>query len=616
MDVDDDLVVISNEEERRPADAGETQAQLPAGVAVAWMLEDHDSDSLPTTDNGELMVSGENRTRDLAIDNYGAGARRDLSDAQREPDYLLYDDRMPQELITRAPGQPLAQFEVSLGTVRSDVGDETVQTASEYRDTRVRAFHENDRWPGERHTGQPFQTDEQAEVEDSVVKYGWVPDDDDDSYGGGATEDVEDADEQTFEFPGGIHSTSDAQAVYGRDEMANREAVAAMDFDEPAPVHPEHEWLAAMPASEDWSREELEEMGRDALLIAGWFKDDGVERVRPDDVSRHPRLGTVLDRAPADGRPYAMTPDETYDPGEAVLRWTTDERRREIVSQAKRIKTTVDPDVAIDLPSVPALVNEVAAALPGVGGSVIDATTQVAMRYRDEDDNTIIGGHPDWMTSGRYSVRLTVEGTVTAVMDDPSHPRQGQVFYIEDDEGRQAKATVWCGHHFANPKSWEFVSPHTSSERCAFVTKGDRVLLEDFTVREYNGKTILASSRKDKQASELHILADSDSEWCPTGYGPSEDIETNDDQSTTITGDDLDVEKEVPGMRSAVRSKAFVREFLPTWRDNAEQWYGDLAEKRAMHAAISWTYPNVSWMPDWFVEKHADSPDDDVVETN
>lgn len=234
--------------------------------------------------------------------------------------------------------------------------------------------------------------------------------------------------------------------------------------------------------------------------------------------------------------------------------------------------------------------------------SARDVAFEFMQELTREGNGRIIGGYELWVTDAKYDKKLTFEGEVVAVFENPSHNRQAQAGYVVDDMGRSAKFTIWKGHDEDNSPDWAFHGACDAPDRCRTVSKGDRVLFENFTARTFNGEVVIESTRLGARKSETHILSEGEGP-CPTGYPDVEgSVEAPPERSLSIDEDD-GPKREVPSQTHSVRSPGWVEQQMPdnlAYRVDSDRFKG-FAEKIAFHKAMEWTFP-ARMCPDWFIE--------------
>jgi hypothetical protein len=233
-----------------------------------------------------------------------------------------------------------------------------------------------------------------------------------------------------------------------------------------------------------------------------------------------------------------------------------------------------------DQPSTEELAELLARRMTQTGEEPRGAAMTVVSQAKQRHQSHIIGGHPGWYEYADFNMTVDVfDVTVTQVYKDPRHSRQAQCFIVEDEYGRQAKVTVWKGHDSAKPDDWRICKPGLSPETCEPVAEGDVVDLRDFVVKgNYNGQTILESSRRDWRESSVDILSRrQDSPDIHTGYT---DVGGSASQTRALCDPTGDV---VAKQRNAVLRQ-------------------DTVEKRGFTNCVKWSYPK-SICPDWFIQK-------------
>jgi hypothetical protein len=583
---DDDMVVIAPNEERKPGAASAEQGGVDVGVPHADRVI---SESLASRNEGELeerMVSGSERNKQIATRNVdydqAEGGQMDIKSIDPH-----WDEKAGQSLY-RPRGMELSTFVEVASTVHSDVGEES-ETFDERVNAKRRVLNESPR-----HPRGPHREAEQGDSPASEAEYGWSEDEAEAL--ADALDEHEEDDQQAIpsdvvEQPTetGEPTIANRVAVVGEMEMSNQVA-------EQMQAHNDAEWRPTPPAFASLfpsvhtiEQETLTLKGEDTM----WYEAMGME-----DYDVEQLFGLARHKAFAAYNESSADMQETLDDiGETIYEQWEDEWS----------------DVVGFTPSPKGLAAAVADHM-GDGDHPRDAGMNLIESVRQEASECLIGGHEGWVTSPNYDTKITVSGTVVALFDDPAHPQQAQAGYVVDDYGRSAKFAIWKGHERDNSPDWSFHGNIDAPDRCRTVAKGDRVLFENFQVREFNGETVLESTRMGYHVSETHIIAEGDVSECPTGYPNVEGaVESPPARDLTVNEED-GPEKEVPGQKHAVRSRGWVEKQLPdtlAYRTDSDRFY-DMAEKIAFHKAMEWSFPK-HMCPDWFIEQHMgeDSAEDD-----
>lgn len=236
-------------------------------------------------------------------------------------------------------------------------------------------------------------------------------------------------------------------------------------------------------------------------------------------------------------------------------------------------------------PSLDKLASKLARLVVLDGMEPADAALALADAGRSRAENHIIGGHPAWVQARKYELTIDVHDVEVVAVFEPSHTRQAQCFLVRDEFNRTAKVTVWKGHDAPDPEDWRHYKPAVSPATCDYVAEGDTVDLRDFRVRQYDGQTILESSRMDWRESTVDVHSGSRNKDVEiiTGY-------TNVSGSASQTHEapsHPQIEDNIINPEAGVRSNAFV-------------------EDVGWHQCLSWTYPITSETPEWFIEQHSE----------